>query len=122
MLPSANPFKLDDFYDNLQANVGLKRDAGFEVQYTDPWSIALAQKFGPGGTSEDTYFDESETKNNIGTQWGDIRNVQAFKDADMSFPVVVACSRPPGFSAPVDKLENYFIPLDSNVYEFNPFE
>jgi len=113
--------------------------------------VALGYHFGPNGTSADNYYEQSQTLHNTPTLWSGIKNTTAFTNYSMPFPVriclyghctytskqgkfecwlsvswflkaIVADSRPPNYFPIALNLSTVYIPLNSTVYEFNPYE
>ncbi|KAK9899955.1 hypothetical protein P389DRAFT_156803 [Cystobasidium minutum MCA 4210] len=111
-----------NYYDNIEANVNLKQDAGFNTSITDAWGVALGYHFGPNGTTSDNFYEQSQTLHNTPTLWSGIKNTTAFTNYSMPFPAIVADSRPPNYYPGSLNLSTVYIPLNSTVYEFNPFE
>ncbi|KAM9923832.1 hypothetical protein OXX59_004936 [Metschnikowia pulcherrima] len=80
-----------------------KREAGFSVTATDAMGRGLAHSLFPRGTDN---WLESAT-------WSGIRDIRAFANQDMPFPIVTALARWP-HSLKYD--------LNSPIVEFNPYE
>merc|ERR1712093_138795 len=75
-----------------------------------------------GGTTADNFYEESQTLHNTPVQWSEIKNVSTFENYSMPFPAVVADSRPPNYFPIQLNISTVYIPLNSTVYEFNPYE
>lgn len=87
----------------LKSDLQGKLNAGFPITITDLWGRGLAHQLFPEGTNN--WLD--------GVTWSDIRNISAFANHDMPFPLVTALARRP------DSLQ---YDLNSPIVEFNPFE
>lgn len=92
------------YYNQLREAVDAKDDAGFETSITDVWGRALSYQF----FNEDTAYQGGEN-----VTWSSIRNMAAFQNYLMPFPVVVANGRNPG---------ELIINENSTVFEFTPYE
>lgn len=97
-----NPIKAIDYYTDLWDDVSAKEDAGFEISLTDTWGRALSHQF----------FPELINYGNS-LLWSQIRDMDAFTNHEMPFPIVVADGRTPG---------SYVISGNSTVFEFNAYE
>lgn len=75
------------YYNNIEARVEAKQNAGFNTSITDAWGVALAYHFGPGGTTADNFYDEGADLHNTAVQYSQIRNVSSFSNYSMPFPV-----------------------------------
>lgn len=111
-----------NYYGNIGANVNLKQDAGFNTSITDAWGVALGYHFGPNGTTADNFYEQSPILHNTPTLWSGIKNTTAFTNYSMPFPAIVAASRPPNYFPIELNMSTVYIPLNSTVYEFNPYE
>ncbi|KAK9318534.1 lysophospholipase catalytic domain-containing protein [Lipomyces starkeyi] len=90
-----------DYYSQIIQEVKGKQDAGFRVSLTDYWGRGLAfQLF--------NYTDGGPS-----VTFSDIRNLSAYEDYSMPFPVVIADGRP---------YNTNIVSLNSTVYEINPYE
>ncbi|OWB57116.1 hypothetical protein B5S28_g3042 [[Candida] boidinii] len=98
----ANVFKDVSYWRSILKDLKLKKDAGFEISLTDPWSRTLSHQFFPNLTD----FGASMS-------FSDIRDFPVFKNHEMPFPIFVADGRAPG---------TYIISDNSTIFEFNPFE
>lgn len=110
------------YYNNIEDRVDAKKNAGFNTSITDAWGVALAYHFGPGGTTADNFYDSGPNIHNTAVQYGQIRNVSSFSNYSMPFPVITSCSRPPDYFPIALNMSTVYIPLNSTVYEFNPYE
>lgn len=97
-----NPVKIYKYYKNLYDTAQDKEDAGFELSLTDTWARALSHQF----FTEDSGYGAS-------VLWSDIQDMDAFKNYEMPFPVVVTDGRTPGTKV---------ISGNSTIFEVNPFE
>lgn len=97
-----NVFKTVSFYNGISNDLDAKRDAGFDVSFTDTWARALSHQFFT--TLEDT---------GASMTWSGMTEFDAFKDHDMPFPIVVAVGRTPG---------TFVLSGNSTVFEFTPYE
>lgn len=97
-----NPVKAYDYYDDIYHDIQDKKDAGFELSFTDTWGRALSHQFFP----ELTDYGKS-------ILWSQIQDMDSFINHEMPFPIVVADGRTPGTE---------IISGNSTVFEFNPFE
>lgn len=82
----------------------------------------MAYHFGPGGTTSDNFYSSSQTEHNTATQWSGIRSASTFQNYSMPFPLVAANSRPPNYFPIALNQSTVYIPLNSTVFEFNPYE
>lgn len=87
----------------IKADIAAKQNAGFPTSLTDTWGRGLAHQLFPKGTNN--WMN--------GATWSDIRNISAFANHDMPFPLVSALARRP-------QLLEY--DLNSPLVEFNAFE
>jgi lysophospholipase len=94
-------FDTAEYYANLASDVNGKDDAGFDVSLTDVWGRALSFQLINATDGGPKYTFSS------------IAISQPFQDANSPFPILVADARAPGET---------FIPGNTTVYEFNPFE
>lgn len=97
-----NPKKAYDYYKDLHDAVQAKKDAGFELSITDTWGRALSHQFFPPAND----YSASLT-------WSDITNLDAFKNHEMPFPIIVSDGRTPGTN---------IISGNSTVFEIGPYE
>lgn len=97
-----NPVKAYEYYDDIYQDIQDKKDAGFELSFTDTWGRALSHQFFP----ELTNYGQS-------ILWSQIQEMDSFVNHEMPFPIVVADGRTPG---------SEIISGNSTVFEFNPFE
>lgn len=97
-----NVIETVSFYTGLNDDLDEKRNAGFDVSFTDTWGRALSHQFFTG--LEDT---------GASMTWSSMTDFDAFKDHSMPFPIVVANGRTPG---------SYILSGNSTVFEFNPYE
>lgn len=86
----------------LKSQVDEKAEAGFHTSLTDPWGRQMSYQF--FGTGDDGA---------ISLRFSDMRDIDAFKDAEMPFPFSIALSGYP---------DSKNVSLESTVIEFNPFE
>lgn len=87
----------------IKADIAAKEKAGFPTSLTDTWGRGLAHQLFPKGSNN--WMN--------GATWSDIRNISAFANHDMPFPLVSALARRP-------LLLDYN--LNSPLVEFNAFE
>lgn len=97
-----NPIKAYDYYDDIYDDIQDKKDAGFELSFTDTWGRALSHQFFP----ELTNYGRA-------ILWSQIQDMDDFVNHEMPFPIVVADGRTPG---------SEIISGNSTVFEFNPYE
>ncbi|PYI02311.1 lysophospholipase Plb1 [Aspergillus sclerotiicarbonarius CBS 121057] len=89
------------YYYDLAKVVAGKKDAGFNISFTDYWGRALS------------YQLINATDGGPSYTWSSIALTQDFKDGKMPMPLLVADGRNPGET---------LIGSNSTVYEFNPWE
>lgn len=94
---------INNWKNGIELDLDKKNAAGFQTTITDAWGRALAFQLFPKG------------KDNHGaaTTWSDIRDLNAFKNHEMPFPILVSLARQP---------DSIFYSLNSTVVEANPFE
>jgi lysophospholipase len=97
----ANIFSDASFWDDIVDDIDSKRDAGFNISFTDIWGRGLSHQF------------INLTNGGPALTFDDIRNYPAFLNYSMPFPIHVADSRAPGTTV---------ISANSTIFEFNPFE
>lgn len=97
-----NVVKTVKFYTDINDDLDEKRDAGFDVSFTDTWGRALSHQF----------FTGLEDKGAALT-WSGMTEFDAFKDHTMPYPIVVANGRTPG---------TFIISGNSTIFEFSPYE
>lgn len=86
----------------LKADIDSKEGAGFHTSITDVWGRALAHQL---------FMKEANWLNSV--KWSDIREINAFANHEMPFPLLTALARKPN---------DYDLDFNSPVIEFNPFE
>jgi len=94
-------FDTAEYYTHLAEDVTGKSDAGFDISLTDIWGRALSFQL------------INATDGGPAYTWSSIAFSETFQNADTPFPIVVADARAPGET---------LIPLNTTIYEFNPFE
>ncbi|KAK4167820.1 lysophospholipase catalytic domain-containing protein [Cladorrhinum sp. PSN259] len=90
-----------DYYQELQASVDAKFDAGYNKTITDYWGRSLS------------YQLVNATDGGPGYTLSSISDDKAFTEASIPMPIMVAVERPAG---------QYLIWENSTVFEFNPWE
>ncbi|PYH93445.1 lysophospholipase Plb1 [Aspergillus ellipticus CBS 707.79] len=90
-----------EYYHDLAKVVSGKRDAGFNISFTDYWGRALS------------YQLINATDGGPSYTWSSIALTQDFQDGKMPLPLLVADGRNPGET---------LVGSNSTVYEFNPWE
>ncbi|KAI9042613.1 lysophospholipase family protein [Aspergillus affinis] len=89
------------YYKDIHDAVSQKKDAGFNASITDYWGRALS------------YQLVNATNGGPSYTWSSIAETEAFKNADMPMPLVVADGRNPG---------ELLVSSNATVYEFTPWE
>lgn len=102
LLPSGLSLDTIDFYNRIDKDVTAKKEAGFDTLITDIWARALSRRF----LSELTDYGDAAT-------WSSIRNMNAFRNQDMPFPISVADAK---------QANEANITISATNIEFNPFE
>ena len=115
------------FHRSLLWSVNDKGRTGLDTSLTDIWSCALGYHFlaGLGDPSKaDTIttqqnFFTNDTSHGAGVLWSHMTDLPTFQKREFPLPIVVAATRPSGFSqlSPIPE-----IPLNSTQYEFTPWE
>jgi lysophospholipase len=98
----ANVIKTYDFYSGISDDLDDKRDAGFDVSFTDTWGRALSHQF---------FTKLNDT--GAALTWSTMPDSAPFQNHSMPFPIVVTDGRTPG---------TYIISGNSTVFEVNPYE
>lgn len=97
-----NIFKTAETWDDISDDLQDKRDAGFNVSFTDAWGRALLNQFFGNYPSSGAALT-----------WSTLRDADVFSGHQMPFPIVVADGRTPG---------TQLISENSTVFEFSPLE
>ncbi|ODV96330.1 hypothetical protein PACTADRAFT_80367 [Pachysolen tannophilus NRRL Y-2460] len=89
------------YYSDIHLDVRPKRTEGFQISFTDYWGRAISKRIFP-------LFNKEK-----GITISDIRRIKSFKSFDQPFPLLVANSQSPNTE---------FTSLNSQIFEFSPFE
>ena len=90
-----------EYYTTIEHEVSDKADAGFNTSVTDYWGRALAFQLVNASDGGASYT------------WSSIKQQDSFANGVSPMPILVADGRSPGET---------LIPVNTTVYEFNPFE
>lgn len=102
--PSTSSIQVLDsahYYTTIEDEVSDKADAGFNTSVTDYWARALAFQLVNASDGGASYT------------WSSIQQQDSFATGGSPMPILVADGRAPGET---------LIPVNTTVYEFNPFE
>ncbi|CCH61362.1 hypothetical protein TBLA_0E03080 [Henningerozyma blattae CBS 6284] len=97
-----NILKTGNRWDDISDDVHSKKDAGFNISFTDVWGRALAYNWFP-----------SLKRGGVGLTWDTLRESDVFINAEMPFPMSISDGRYPDTSV---------VNLNATLFEFNPFE
>lgn len=94
---------INNWNNGIRQDLDKKNAAGFDTSITDAWGRALSFQLFPKGNDN----------HGSASLWSDIRDLKAFKNHEMPFPILVSLARQP---------DSIFYSLNSTVVESNPFE
>lgn len=89
--------------DGIKDDLAEKTAAGFDTSLTDVWARGLAHQL----------FTQGKNNWLSSATWSDIRDISAFSNHEMPFPLVTALARKP---------DSLVFDLNSPIVEFNAFE
>lgn len=97
-----NLAKTFSYYKDIDDTLDAKRDAGYDVSFTDVWARALSHQ-----------FFANLLDYGAGLTWSTLQEMDPFTQHQMPFPIVVSDGRTPG---------TLVVDSNSTVFEFNAFE